>query len=183
MTFQQIYDQRPDPSNFGGSGYSRMKNLYDMCMRIRPEVIIESGTWKGNSSWVFRNACPDAKIYCYDIDFSNLKWRDKSIQYHEYDITNHTALWGNLDLSKTLIFFDDHVSHLERLYWANEHGFKHLLFDDNFSYEQCKHLKNPPTPTLKMLNDDTLPKSCIYEILPFHGRDLETYLTYIKITS
>ena len=82
-TFEEIYASRPDKREVGSSGYSNLKNLYDICERLQPELIVESGTWKGNSSWLFFHF---AKVWCFDIDFSNLMFNHSDILYKEQDI-------------------------------------------------------------------------------------------------
>jgi len=55
-----------------------------------------------------------------------------------------------------LIFFDDHISHVQRLREAHDRGFRCALFDDNFPAHQLYATGGPPVPTLAMLFDSDL---------------------------
>ena len=185
-TFQEIYDGRPDKREVGSSGYSNMKNLYTLCSRLQPELIVESGTWKGNSSWLFHHFCDN--VWCFDLDFSNLLWESKQIKYVECDIEeDHIQEYTfNDDWSHTLFFFDDHISHLQRLTWLIEIGAKYAVWDDNQPEAIAKTLKNPPSPCLEELREHFHPimdKVKHYEVMPFHGdrRNFDTRLTYIEL--
>lgn len=171
MNFKEAYATRPDQKDAGSSGYSRLKHLWDICKDLQPSRIIESGSWKGNSSYIFFHACPEAKLICHDIDLSNLMWRHPNIIYVEADITR-MSYTGSYD---DLVFFDDHVDQVSRLAWAVYHGFHHLIFDDNVDAAEAATLKAPPVPTLQMAGKGG-------KILPYLGRDTrDTKLTYLKV--
>lgn len=203
MTFEQIYKTRPDKKEVGSSGYSNMKHLYDYCMELEPEIIIESGVWKGNSSYLFRKALPRSTVICFDIDFSNLIWRCHSIDYFEYDIEE--SVFGELpdedyvlfkyDVDEIsdfirfivkdsiLLFFDDHVNQEKRLKWLIKHKFRHAIFDDNIPSDKLHTVKNPASPTLEMLKEKgQLPELKQYKVLPnLADNKKNTYLTYIEL--
>lgn len=182
----QIINTRPDRANRGSCPPWKLRHLYNICKNINPDVIIESGSWKGNSLWLFRHAFPSARLISHDINFSNLLWRDITIQYREYDITKE-----NYDINKesAFIFFDDHINQQKRLEWAKRNGFKYLVFDDNIPYKDLKNFKLPPSPTLEMLREKgKLPKWVKeYTVLDYDGSDPksvnggQTYLTYVRL--
>ncbi len=179
MTFLDIYNTRPDKKGVGSSGFSQLMHLYNYCLKIKPEVIIESGTWKGQSSYLFFKACPNANIYCFDLDFSNLFWKNDKINYKEHDITEKEI--PNISNKRHLIFFDDHINQEQRLNWAIKTGFKNIIFDDNIQENKLHEFKNPPIPTLEMLRaQNKLPNLKTYSILPFLGGKRNTNLTYIE---
>jgi len=183
-TFDEIYAGRPDKREVGSSGYSNMKNLYDICTELKPWAIFESGTWKGNSSWVFSHFAK--KLSCYDIDFSNLMWRGDNIDYWEQDIETNNIRVGDGAGNDILFFFDDHISQLQRLKWLISIGAKYAVFDDNQPTAICKTLKNPPSPTLTQLMEEHHPifdEIQKYEVMPFHGdrRNFDTRLTLIEL--
>jgi hypothetical protein len=43
---------------------------------IRSQKIVESGVFRGLTTWVMRQACPQAEIFCFDPDLSGLRYRD-----------------------------------------------------------------------------------------------------------
>lgn len=171
MNFKEAHATRPDQKDIGSSGYSRLKHLWTICKELQPTRIIESGSWKGNSSYIFFHACPEAQLVCHDINFSNLKWRHPNIKYIEADIETMPYEGGYDDL----VFFDDHVDQMRRLNWAIQHGFHYLLFDDNVSAKEAAKLKAPPVPTLQMGGAGGT-------VLPYLGRDTrDTKLTLLKV--
>lgn len=178
MTFQELYDQRPIVKNHGGSGYSNLKNLYDIIQDLKPKYIVESGTWKGQTSWLFNQF---ATVTCHDIQFAKLEWRSQDIEYVKEDISNY--IYPTED---TLFFFDDHISQLARLKWLLDIGAEWAVFDDNQPRSIAETLKNPPSPTLQMLMDSNAPITKFikeYRVMPFHGvdRNFNPRLTLIRL--
>jgi len=67
-----------------------------------------------------------------------------------------TIVWSHVPKSETVAFFDDHQNAYERVKTAKWFGFKHLIFEDNYSrvHGDCYSLKQAfmdsgfaPTPT------------------------------------
>ena len=142
--------------NTGGSGFHNAFWLYLFAAGLRPDLIIESGVWKGHTTWLFNKACPESKILGFDINLKHLEFNHPGASFLEADWNTH--IFNQVDPEKSLIFFDCHVNHAQRIIEASEKGFKHLIFDDNpplfklFSYGQ------PGYPTAQMLLDpDSLP--------------------------
>lgn len=181
--FDKIFSSRPDVKGIGSSKYTNCFWEYAIAKSMNPQFIIESGTWKGQSSWVFRNACPKAEIHCFDISFNNLKWKDESIIYHEHDWWE--IVW-DCPPRNTLVFFDDHISHEQRLVEAIDRGFKYFLFDDNVPTRDMERFKAPPTPTLSQLleNDSELIRNHVKEMLVLprlRRKEPNSYLTYVEL--
>lgn len=181
MDFQSIYNGRPDQREVGSSGYSNLLNLYNICTELQPELIIESGTWKGNSSWLFHHF---ADVICHDLQFDMLKWRSDTIKYIQEDISQ----WDYRDVpARTLFYFDDHISQRSRLEYLLSIGAKYAVFDDNQPFEIANRLKNPAWPTLQELVDDEdtlIGVFKAYKVMPFHEQNkkrFDTRLTYIEI--
>ncbi|MBW2420746.1 MAG: hypothetical protein JRH19_19545, partial [Deltaproteobacteria bacterium] len=152
--FFRVFEERPIPSNAGGSGFENLFWLYVTGRLLQPELIVESGVWRGQTSWVLRQACPLAEFHAFDVDLSNRKYSDASIQYHEQDWSGHD--FGNLDGRRALAFFDDHVSHMRRIEEARARGFGTLIFDDNLPVYHIFQETDTIVPTVDMLFDDAL---------------------------
>jgi TDG/mug DNA glycosylase family protein len=152
--FFVVYDERAVRDNAGGIKFADSFWLYFLARLLAPDFIVESGTHKGHSSWLLRRACPDAEIHCFDVSFRNLEWRDPGNLYHETDWmeAEFTAPEG----ARTLCYFDDHISHAQRIAEAHARGFRTLLFNDDFPARLLHATGHPPAPTLAMIFDETL---------------------------
>lgn len=145
--FVPIYETRPIKNNMFGMGFDHSFGLWFMAQWLQPDLMIESGAFKGHSTWVLRQARPDTPIVSLSprhpekylkkgpayvdgnctyfagkdfVDFGSLDWA-KLMNKH-----------GITDLNKVLVFFDDHQNELKRLKQALKAGFKHLVFEDNY---------------------------------------------------
>jgi hypothetical protein len=152
--FFSLYEERPVRDNAGGSGFNDSLWLYVLARVFQPRVIVESGVHKGHSTWLFRRACPEAVIHCFDIDLSKLVYRDDKARYFEQDWMD--AALDIPDEGSRLVFFDDHISHARRLGEAKGRGFDLALFDDNFPAHHLYATGGPPVPTLAMVMDPDL---------------------------
>ncbi len=152
--FYALYPRRPVPDNEGGSSFNACLWLYVIGRALAPQLIIESGTWRGQSSWFWRTACPEAAIHSFDVSHALLEARAEGVHYHLGDWT--TATLGPVDPGHSLVFFDDHISQAARVVEAAERGFTTVLFDDNLSAHQLHAIGSPPVPTIAMVLDDTL---------------------------
>ncbi len=152
--FWALYPDRPVADNAGGAGFNHGLWLYLIARLLDPALIVESGVWKGQTSWLLRAACPRAEIDAFDVSLARLATRSASVRYHEGDWTKHPI--GPVDPERSLAVFDDHISHARRLLQAAERGFRHVLLDDNYPAHRLHATGSPPVPTLAMLLDPTL---------------------------
>jgi hypothetical protein len=127
--FAPIYAKRPISDNAGGMSSSHLFLLWFILQHLKPKVVIESGVWKGQGTWLIEQAC-DAQIYAIDINWRNLEYRSSRAKYLSKDIS--TVDWSHLPKSETLVFIDDHIDAIDRCRWAKEAGFKHLVVEDNY---------------------------------------------------
>ena len=130
--FLKIYNNRPIKNNVGGCQINHAFALYCILKKIKPKLVIESGVYKGQTTWLIEKTLPKAKLICIDIDLSQRKYISKKAQYSNIDFKFH-------DFSKipvnTLVFFDDHINHLNRLKEANFFGIKNIILEDNYNYK------------------------------------------------
>lgn len=166
--FIGIFPKRPVKNNTGGGGLAPNYWLFLIARLLEPQLIVESGVWKGQTSWLLRQACPGAEIHAFDISLKNLEHKDDSIFYHEQD-------WMQMDMEnknpkKGLVFFDDHINQAKRVREAYERGFKRLIFDDNVPMDQVDRIGIPPFPTIGMLFNKDLKEGDIVS-WQLKGRD------------
>jgi len=104
--------------------------------------VIESGVWKGQGTWLIENTLPDANVFSIDIALNLRQYISKKVKYFDQDFK--LIDWSMIDnKEQTVIFFDDHQNALQRLIDAKKLGFRHFIFEDNYSAQHgdCYTLK------------------------------------------
>ncbi len=139
--FVDLYEQRPVKDNQGGMRFTHAFATYFMTRQINPACIVESGVWRGQGTWLLEKAAPNAKLICIDPTLRRRKYISPNATYLEDDFFQHD--WDSLPKNDTLLFFDDHQDAFKRVKYCIKHGFKHLIFDDNYSASlgDCYSLK------------------------------------------
>jgi hypothetical protein len=137
--FLELYDKRPIPNNGGGMRAPHCFATYFMMKYLNKPYIIESGIWKGQSTWLIEKTCPKAQLLCIDPLLHIREYISKKAKYTVDD-------WSKLNIrntKETLCFFDDHQNAVDRIKSAVKRGFKHLIFKDNYPTGQgdCISLK------------------------------------------
>lgn len=139
--FSELYEERPIRDNGFGMLSPHLFLLWFALRKLKPKAIVESGVWKGQGTWCIEHACPEAELYCLDINLKPIQYRSKRAKYIDQDFA--ALEWHHLPKNETLLFFDDHQNALDRVKSASELGFKHLLFEDNYvpQHADCYSLK------------------------------------------
>ena len=128
--FSKIYETRPIKNNINGMQFPHMFATYFILKKINPSFVIESGVFKGQSTWLIENTLPNSKILSIDIDLTQRTYISKKAKYSNLDFKYHD--FSNIP-DDTLVFFDDHVSHYERLMQAKFFNIKNIILEDNYS--------------------------------------------------
>ncbi len=146
--FFVLYQGRGQTDNTHGSGFHNAFWMYLLARALNPSLIVESGVWKGHTTWLLSNACPKADLYGFDINLKKVEYDDLNAQLFEQDWK--TYQFPKFAPEKGLVFFDCHVNHAQRILEAKAKGFKHILFDDNPPVHKIfSHI--PGIPTAAML--------------------------------
>ena len=153
--FLEIYKNRPIKNNQSGMKIDHCFALFCLLKKIKPSHIIESGVWKGQTTWLIKKVLKNSKIYSIDIDLSNREVIYDDVNYLNKDITKYN--WKNLDKNKTLIIFDDHVCFSRRLNFLKKNKFKHIIFDDNLPNHHISYY----TPKMIYEKQDLIKKEFI----------------------
>ena len=142
--FIEIYKRRPIKNNKGGMQFSHMFYFYYVLKKIKPDLVIESGVYKGQSTWLIEITLPKTELLSLDINLGQRQYFSKKAKYSSIDFKfqNIQNITDN-----SLVLFDDHVNHLERLLEADVYGFKHIIFEDNYSglhgdFQTIKQIQN-----------------------------------------
>ena len=139
--FSLLYDERPIKDNSGGMLSPHMFSIWFALRALQPKVVIESGVWLGQGTWLFEKACPEAQLYCIEPDLQRVEYRSRRAEYLTADFA--TIDWSHLPKNETVAFFDDHQNAYERIKTARWFGFKHVIFEDNYPrlHGDCYSLK------------------------------------------
>lgn len=135
--FVPVYERRPGSSNEGGAGFFHYFALWCAIKSISPDTIIESGIHNGVGTWFLRQAAGDAKLILISPDAPSIyKDQAKHTKYYTgVDFQDFNLLaWKDIlpDKSRAFIFFDDHQAGIRRIQEARTHGFRYIMFDDNY---------------------------------------------------
>ena len=143
--FQKLYNEfvKVFTDNMGGMGLPDLYSFWYTLKTLKPELIIESGVWKGATTWIIRKTLPSAKIICLDVLNVN-GFIDKSeltTYYVGESFVDFSQLtMPSFDKDGTLVFFDDHQNAPERLIQAHNKGIKWCLFNDNYPQNCGSHM-------------------------------------------
>ncbi len=128
--FTNIYSSKPIKNNQGGMGFNHSFALYCILKENNPSLVVESGVWKGQSTFIIESAVPEAEIICLDISFENIEYRSKKSEYIIGDF--NTVNWSKYNIDNSICFFDDHQNSLDRLKEMKWWGFNKCIFEDNY---------------------------------------------------
>jgi len=139
--FADLYRHRPIRDNSGGMKSAQMFPAWLAIQHLQPEIIIESGVWRGQGTWFFEQAAPSSKLVCIDPFLRRIEYRSKNGIYSPYDFS--MIDWSTFPKNNSLCFFDDHQNALSRVVLAKKLGFNILMFADNYPVGQgeCLSLK------------------------------------------
>lgn len=139
--FKIIYKNRPIKKNDGGMKIPQAFGLWYFLKKLKPKLVLESGVWKGQSTWLIENACTDCEIFSIDINLSRLEYKSQRAKY--FDIDFQYIDFTAFNLEDAICFFDDHQNALTRLQQMHWKGFKKAIFDDNYPVKQgdCYSIK------------------------------------------
>ena len=155
--FWRTYVSRPFADNRGGSGFHNSFWLYLVTRRLAPSCIVESGVWKGQTTWFLEAASAGAEtppeVHGFDLNLGLLEHRSERANFYAHDWSEFDWSGIDIDRSRALAFFDCHVDHARRIAEAHERGFRHLVFDDNPPARHLYAYRIPGFPTAHMLAD------------------------------
>ena len=138
----------------GGGSFSAGLLLWTLTKALKPACIVESGVFRGFTTWVLRQSQPNARQFAFDISFSERRRVESCVQYREHDwMQSEVRLAAG---EPGLIFFDDHMNQWQRISEAAQRGFRYLIFDDSLPAQALCNDGLAAAPTIDMLFDDSL---------------------------
>lgn len=147
--FRQHYLASPITMNVYGANFPSGVNLFLMARCFGGKLIVESGVYKGQSSYFLSCACQGIPIHSFDPNLNEVNYWAPGVTFHEHD-------WMDTDIACDPVgsgfgFFDDHQNQALRIVQAHQRGFRHLLFDDSWPLEAVIGCGHPPIPSIDML--------------------------------
>jgi len=138
--FLGVYADRPIADNQGGMKAPHMFATWFMVRALSPDLIVESGIWRGQGTWLLERACPTARLVSIDVDLGNRVFTSDRAVYSNRDFSEQD--WSDVT-DRSLVFFDDHQNAYRRLQQCRWFGFHHAIFEDNYPASQgdCYSLK------------------------------------------
>ncbi|MEM6521898.1 MAG: hypothetical protein AAF722_21505, partial [Cyanobacteria bacterium P01_C01_bin.70] len=133
--FERLYELRPIKDNTGGMKFPHMFATWFIAKYLAPPLIVESGIYKGQGTWLLEQACPTAKIISIDPRLSQRAYiSDNNVSYFDRDFSELD--WSNIETQSALVFFDDHQNAYSRLQLCKWFGFRDVIFEDNYPPSQ-----------------------------------------------
>lgn len=117
-----------------GHGYTNfyLKHLKDI--KDKKINILELGSFAGASAAAFVKYFPNAKVFCFDINISNFKYKSRNIEVYGLDINN------KITVEKTLkkIFKKNRISNFDIIIDDGSHYLSDILFSINYFFKYLK---------------------------------------------
>tara|TARA_B100001564_G_C20495979_1_gene603958 strand:- start:155 stop:898 length:744 start_codon:yes stop_codon:yes gene_type:complete len=97
--------------------------------------ILEIGSYSGASAAAFTKFIPNSKIYCFDINIANFKYKSKNINVFGLDINNHSKVERIINK----LFLEQNINHFDLIIDDGSHNLSDILISFKFFF---KYLKN-----------------------------------------
>lgn len=191
--FLALYEQRPIKDNQGGMRSPHLFATWFMLKKIQPTYVVESGIWKGQSTWLIEQTLPNAKVFSIDLNLPVREYISDKVQYFNKDFS--AIDWSIIpDKSEALLFFDDHQNAFERIKKGEILGFRKYIFEDNYpsKYGDCYSLKkafqhagftpsSPKKSTKQLIKSLIKPTSNQPKIIPPNTADSDYLERVLKV--
>ena len=133
--FFDFFSLRPIQDNSGGVGLSGSFSLYMLLKKLKPAKIVESGVWRGHTTWLIEQLAPDAQLWCFDPRVVAIKecfWYISDKAKYSAEDFGSVKFREHLSGEGVLAFFDDHQDTMERLATCFARGIRDVVLDDNY---------------------------------------------------
>jgi hypothetical protein len=152
--FRDVFLRNPITKNLYGANFPSGVNLFLMARCLDPDLIVESGVYKGQTSYFLAAACPRAKVHAFDPNLQELSYRTPGVTYHQKDWMSEAVRCD--PAGRGLCFFDDHQNQALRVIQAHQRGFRYVIVDDSWPIETVTGCGWPPLPSVDMIMSNPL---------------------------
>ncbi len=133
-------------TNESGHGYSKFYEKKLEKYKEKKIKILEIGSYAGASAAAFSKYLPNSKIFCFDINISNFKYKSKNIHVYGVDINNKkkiqkilSSIFLQHNFTEFDLIIDDGSHNLSDLLVSFKLFFKILKNGGLFVIEDLKH--------------------------------------------
>ena len=134
---QLLYYYGSDKANFfqnkniKGHGFAKFYQKQLAIHRTKAINILEIGSFAGASAAAFSKYFYNSKIFCFDINISNFKYRSNNINVYGLDIRNEKKVFEILDI----IFKKNSFEKFDIIIDDGSHYLSDILFSLNFFFK------------------------------------------------
>jgi len=102
--FNKLYKNRPIKSNKGGMMFPQMFGLFYILKILKPKFVVESGIWKGQSTWLIEKVLHNAKVISIDVKLDKREYisKSKNVTYTNKDFKSLN--FKNFSKKNSLVF-------------------------------------------------------------------------------
>ena len=134
------------PNQHPGHGYSIYYEKKLEIYKNKNLNILEIGSYAGASAAAFTKYLPKSKIYCFDVNISNFKYKSENIYVYGIDINNQKKVFKTLNkifseqnFSKFDLIIDDGSHNLSDILVSLKFFFKYVKNEGLYIIEDYKH--------------------------------------------
>ena len=128
--FLSLWDTRPFRPNPQGMELNHSWATWYLLRTLEPDFVVESGVWRGHSTWLIERTLPNAEIFSFDVDLSRRIYLSERACYNEMDLVQYD--WSTIPKTNCVVFLDDHQDALQRMKDLHWLGFSRIIFEDNY---------------------------------------------------
>lgn len=87
--FLHLWERRPLRPNPQGMEINHSWATWFILRTLRPNLVVESGVWRGHSTWLIEQSLPEAQIMSFDVNLSRRTFISERSSYFEHDLVFH----------------------------------------------------------------------------------------------
>ena len=96
--------------------------------------ILEIGSYAGASAAAFTKYLPNSRVYCFDINISNFKYKSENIEVYGIDINNKKKIEKILKK----IFLEQKINHFDIIIDDGSHNLSDILISFKYFFKYLK---------------------------------------------
>ena len=93
--------------------------------------ILEIGSYAGASAAAFKKFIPNSKIYCFDVNIANFKYKSKNIYVYGLDVNNHRKVGKVINK----LFFEQNINNFDLIIDDGSHNLSDILISFKFFFK------------------------------------------------